>query len=217
MLVVESLTHAFGRTRVLTGVFLRVNRSEVVGVVGRNGCGKTTMLRAVAGTLDPDQINVRIADRPVVRAFRSGLVCLLPQEPWLPRRMRVNRIVALALPDAADRAAVLDDPRIGPLAGRRAADLSGGERRYLEVMLAASFPAEFCLLDEPFTEIEPIYRPRLIETIRRLATATGRGFIVTDHAYRDVLDAADRLMVMVDGELHAAQGGDDLRRLGYTP
>lgn len=217
MLVVESLSHAFGNTRVLTGVFLRIEPGEVVGVVGRNGCGKTTMLRALTGTLTPDEMELRIGNERVVRAFRSGLVSLLPQEPWLPRRMRVDRIVSLALPEPQERAAVLADPRLAPLARRRAADLSGGERRYLEVVLSARFPAAFCLLDEPFTEIEPLYRPRLIELFRAIAAASGRGFIVTDHAYRDVLESADRVLVMADGELRPAEGENDLRRLGYTP
>ncbi|MFW6294041.1 MAG: ABC transporter ATP-binding protein, partial [Spirochaetota bacterium] len=108
-------------------------------------------------------------------------------------------------------------PRVAALLRRRLSGLSGGERRFLEVLLAISFPSRFALLDEPFTEIEPIHRGPLGALIRSVAREHDRGVVVTDHAYRDVLAIADRVLVMTDGVLRQAGGEDDLRRWGYTP
>ncbi|MFW5716984.1 MAG: ATP-binding cassette domain-containing protein [Spirochaetota bacterium] len=217
MLVVDSLTHAFGENHVLRGVYLRVEPGEVVGVVGLNGCGKTTMLRAILGTLRVDQMHMTIADELVDRAYRRGVVSYLPQDPYLPRRMRVGRVLSLALPSPRSRYRVRDDARVAPNLGKRVSALSGGEQRYLEVLLAACFPSRFALLDEPFTEIEPIHRDPLRESIRATAREHERGFIITDHAYRDVLATADRVLVLAGGELRRADGEEDLRRWGYTP
>ncbi|MFW5689536.1 MAG: ATP-binding cassette domain-containing protein [Spirochaetota bacterium] len=217
MLIVDSLSHAFGDHRVLNGIYLAVEPGEVVGVVGLNGCGKTTMLRAIVGTLRPEHVHVSLDGELVERAYRTGTVAYLPQDPYLPRRLRVRRAVSLSLPEASTRAAVAYHPRLAPFMGHRVADLSGGEQRFLEVMLAGSFPAAVALLDEPFTEIEPVHREPLRSFIRETAREHERGFVVTDHAYRDVLEIADRVVVMVDGVLREAAGEADLRRWGYTP
>ncbi|MFW6292318.1 MAG: ATP-binding cassette domain-containing protein [Spirochaetota bacterium] len=217
MLEVDSLTHSFGSHRVLSGVYLDVRPGEIVGVVGRNGCGKTTMLRAMLGTLQPDHVHLEIDGQAVHHAYRSGAVAYLPQEPYLPRRMRVRRAVSLALPTPGVRERVAGHPRVEPLLGRRVAALSGGEQRLLEVLLAAVFPSAYSLLDEPFTEIEPLHRGPLCDELRTIAREHERGLVITDHAYRDVLAAADRVVVLADGVIRQADGEEDLRRWGYTP
>ena len=217
MLEVDSLSHAYGHDRVLNGVYLTVGPGEVLGVVGRNGCGKTTMLRALLGTLRPQHMHLRINGHVFSRAYRRGAVAYLPQDPYLPRRLRVRRAVTLALPDEQSREHVRTNPRARPLLDRRIGDLSGGEQRFLEVLIASWFPSAFALLDEPFTEIEPLHREPLGELVRQIAQSEQRGFIITDHAYRDVLAAADRVVVLADGVIRPADGEDDLRRWGYTP
>lgn len=216
MLTVDSLSHSYGGIQVLGGVYLSVSPGEVLGVVGRNGCGKTTMLRAMLGELRADHLHLTINGRLIRRAYRHGELAYLPQDPYLPRRLRVGAAVRLILPnDECNR--VLLHPRVEPLLERRVGSLSGGEERLLEVLLASWFPSAYALLDEPFTEIEPVHRAPLGELIRDTATRDGRGFIITDHAYRDVLSVADRVVVLTNGVIRPADGEEDLRRWGYTP
>jgi ABC-type multidrug transport system ATPase subunit len=217
ILQADSLVHSYGPTRVLTGVYLRLSAGEVLGVVGRNGSGKTTMLRALLGTLHPDAMHLELEGDPVSRAYAHGLISLLPQEPYLPRRLRVARAISLALPDEASREAVRSHPRVSPHLRKKVSALSGGEQRILEVLIALEFPAAVVFLDEPFTEIEPIHRESVRTMIRKASHDHGRGIIVTDHAYRDVLATADRVQVLADGVLRDADGEEDLRRWGYTP
>ena len=84
-------------------------------------------------------------------------------------------------------------------------------------LLAAGFPSAYSLLDEPFTEIEPLHRGPLCDELRTIAHEDERGLVITDHAYRDVLAAADRVVVLADGVIRPADGEEDLRRWGYTP
>lgn len=217
ILELDSLVHSFGSHRVLTGVYLGIAPGEVVGVVGRNGSGKTTMLKAIYGTLTPESMHLRIKDTPRAQPYRDGSVAMLPQEPYLPRRMGVRRAVSLALPERASRTIVLHHPRIASLTGRKVGALSGGELRFLEVLVALHSPADVVLLDEPFTEIEPVHREPVRQAIRAAAANKGRAVLLTDHAYRDVLAASDRVLVLSAGVLQEVQGEEDLQRTGYTP
>ena len=217
MLVVDSLSHSYGREPVLNGVYLTVRPGEVVGVVGRNGCGKTTMLHALLGAIRPDQMHMTVDGEVVRRAYRTGALACLPQDPYLPRRIRVDAAITLALPDSERRTRVREHPRIQPLLNRRIRNLSPGEHRFLEVLLACWFPSAYALLDEPFTEIEPMHRDSVGGLVRETARSERRGFIITDHAYRDVLAAVDRVVVLADGVIRPAEGAPDLRRWGYTP
>lgn len=216
-LEVDSLAHSFGRNRVLAGVYLRCDAGEIVGVLGPNGCGKTTMLRALFGVLEADSIHLSIGGQTLDHAFRTERLGYLAQEPFLPRRLKVEDAVRGLIPERGRAARVLDHPRIASLIGRRVGSLSGGEQRYLEVMTIASLTAPFVFLDEPFTEIEPIHREPLKDIIRHAARNEGKGVLITDHAYRDILDTADRIVVFAGGVLRPAEGEADLQRWGYTP
>lgn len=220
-LEVDSLSHAFGTNRVLNGIFLRCVPGEIIGIVGRNGCGKTTMLRSIFGELDADAMHLRIDGQVVTNAFRTGEIGYLFQEPFLPRRLSVRKAVrGLLSGERAD--AVLRNERIRPHLRRRVGSLSGGEQRFLEVLLIVSLPVRYIFLDEPFTEIEPVHREPLKQIIRAASHGAPphdarKGVLITDHAYHDILDTADRVRVLADGVLREASGEADLKRWGYTP
>ncbi|MFW6212898.1 MAG: ATP-binding cassette domain-containing protein [Spirochaetota bacterium] len=221
MLRVDSLAHRYGSARVLSGVFLHCAPGEIVGVLGRNGCGKTTMLRAIFGSLAADQIHVTIDNRSVGGALRAASISYLSQEPYLPRTLTVRRALELSIPGFDTETAAQSFPLLAPLldsgqTARRVRDLSGGEQRAVELFVALSLPVRYTLLDEPFTEVEPAGRVPIAEVVTRTARETGRGIVVTDHAYRDVLAIADRLYVMAQGELYEVASEAELARYGYT-
>jgi len=93
--------------------------------------------------------------------------------------------------------------------------LSGGERRYLEVLLILAREQEFAILDEPFSEFEPLYREKVIDLIKRMRNV--KGILITDQDYRSVVKVSSSRLLLVDGCLRPFDSDEDLIRFSYLP
>lgn len=215
VLAIDSASHAFRGRRVLKAAWLACRSGEIVGLLGRNGCGKSTLLQILFGTLRADFSAEFVNGQPVKSLFRiSGLAAYLPQASFLPRRMRVARAILLfAGPQVL--AGLSADSRIHELLHSRVIQLSGGERRYLELKLILALERTFVLLDEPFSELEPIYKQYVREAIGAAAEA-GAGVVVTDHDYQQILQVSSRVVLMHGGETRPVAELRELERL-YLP
>lgn len=214
-LAIDSASHAFRGRRVLKAAWLACRSGEIVGLLGRNGCGKSTLLQILFGTLRADFSAEFVNGRPVKSLFRlPGLAAYLPQASFLPRRMRVARAVRLfAGPQAL--AKLTAEPRIRELLASRVYQLSGGERRFLELALMLTLERPFVLLDEPFSELEPLYKQHARELIAA-AAAAGSGVILTDHDYQQILQVSQRVVLMHGGETRPVHDRSELEKL-YLP
>jgi lipopolysaccharide export system ATP-binding protein len=214
-LVADSITCRLGPRFALSDIYLCVETSEVVGLVGRNGCGKTTLLRALFGLADATSGVVRLDDRYVAPRERWRHMAYLPQQSFLPRDQDVRRAGRLVLGPRGD--AVLEsDPRLRNLLRRRIGTLSAGERRYLEFHLVLGLGRSFTLLDEPFSPIEPLYVELMSRAIR--ARSRDSAIVLTDHNHWSVRDVCTRLLSLDNGELRKMGFGDsDLQSAGYLP
>ena len=207
---VEGLERSFRGRPVLRGVDLRVSAGQVVGLLGPNGAGKTTTFRIVAGLDRPDAGRVLLDGRDLSglalhERARLGLG-YLPQEPSVFRDLSVVDNLALVLEVSgrrrpASRAlAILEDFGLDHLAGQRAATLSGGERRRLEIARALCTEPRVLVCDEPLTGVDPKAAAGLGALLRSLA-ARGVGVLLTDHNVREALRACDRAALLVDGRV----------------
>lgn len=198
---------------ILKGVYLEVKAGEVVGILGRNGCGKSTLFGCLThfkrvegqfflnGTwLDPRR--------------RSAHIGWLPQASFLPASEPVGRLVRHVLKDKAARELVLQDKRLSGLLKAPCRALSGGEARWLEFLLVDGLNRPLTILDEPFSELEPLYQEAMIAHIQ--AKQDGRAWLVSDHNYRAVGRVATRVLLLSQRELKPVNGEADLIRLGYT-
>ena len=213
LLEIDSVQKSFGQNRVLTDVYLRCETGDIVGLLGRNGSGKSTFLKILFGTLSADQKFIRIDGRIFHRPYQTaGEICYLPQDPFLPQDMQLETVVKLYLP-AKQAALFFDDPLLRNLNVSRVSRLSGGEQRYAEIKLLLNSNAKFILLDEPFNGIAPILVESLKDMIRR--HAQHKGIILTDHDYRNVIDVANRHYLFADGGLKPIRDKEDLVIRGY--
>lgn len=211
---VEDLWKQFGSRWVVQGVSFTVRGGEIVGLLGPNGAGKTTSFYMVVGLLAADRGAIyldgeAITEWPMYRRARRGLV-YLPQEPSIFRRMRVQENIEAVLEmrglpaDERRRRVeqILTELGLTHLARAWAYNLSGGERRRVEIARALALEPRFLLLDEPFTGIDPI-AVREIQQVLQQLKARGIGVLITDHNVRDTLRITDRTYIISQGRILA--------------
>ncbi|MBC7361839.1 MAG: LPS export ABC transporter ATP-binding protein [Candidatus Aminicenantes bacterium] len=210
------LNKKYGQRQVVENVSLEVKEGEVVGLLGPNGAGKTTAFSIIIGLVDADsgQVllnNEDLTNYPVFIRARKGLG-FLSQESSIFRGLTVEENLLLVFQTISDVNSfeagrekaqnILREFRLQELSGKRASQLSGGERRKLEIARAMVRQPQFLLLDEPFSELDPKAVGDLQEIIRRLKEK-GLGILLTDHRVREALKIVDKIYIMNNGKIIA--------------
>ena len=214
-LEVDSIRKSFGDKQVLTDIALACHPGDIIGLLGRNGTGKTTLLKIIFGTLFTDYKFIRINDEVLTQSFKSkNKIAYLPQDNFLPKSITVNKVVEI-YSDEIDQKRFLEDEVLSKVTGTKIGNLSGGESRYLEVKLVLNLNSNFVLLDEPFNGISPLH----IELVKNMIRDKSfkKGIILTDHDYRNVLDVANKYYLLFDGGLKPVKTKQDLIDWGYVP
>lgn len=209
-LEIDSVIKSFGQRTLLTDIYLQCQQGEIVGLLGRNGTGKSSLLKILFGTLEAEQKFIRINGHQVQHAYKTGLVHYLPQDPFLPKNLTIKQVVEYYLsPQQCE--IFLEDEFFIP--SEKIKNLSGGSRHYLEVKLLIYSNADYVLLDEPFQEISPIAVEKLKNEI--VTQSGNKGIIVCDHQYRHVLEIAHRCYLLSDGVLRPIKEYEEFIRWGY--
>ena len=231
ILEAEGLVKSFGRRRVVDGVNLHVGPGEIVGLLGPNGAGKTTCFRMICGMLEPDAGTVflsgfDVTSWPMYRRSREGGMGYLAQESSVFRKLSVeqNLLSMLELLGVRGRARrqrcqeLLRQFNIEHLGKSKAARLSGGERRRLEIARCLISEPEIIMLDEPFAGIDPV-TVQSIQSIICDLQEQGISILITDHAAREILQIVDRCYVIAsgkvlcDGTAEQVKNHEEVRRL----
>jgi len=212
LLVTENLAKEYRGRRVVNDVSVNVGAGEIVGLLGPNGAGKTTTFNMVVGVVKPDGGLVTFASRritnlPMHKRARLG-IGYLTQEPSVFRKLTVEENILAILETCrlsrAERAVrlkyLLEELDLTPIAKSKAYQLSGGEKRRLEITRALVTSPKLLLLDEPFSGIDPIAVYEVQKIIRRLKER-GLGILVTDHNVRETLKLIDRGYIIHKGQV----------------
>lgn len=212
VLSAEGLVKAYRGRRVVNDVALNVAQGEIVGLLGPNGAGKTTTFYMLVGLIEPQSGRIKldgqdITSMPMYQRARHG-IGYLSQEPSIFRKLTVEQnILAIleTLPlSATERKerleTLLDELSIKHLRSSRAFQLSGGERRRLEITRALVTQPKFMMLDEPFAGVDPI-AVHDIQTIVAGLRHRGIGVLISDHNVEQTLDIVDRAYIMFDGQV----------------
>lgn len=212
LLEAKNLIKSYGTRRVVNSVALEVNEAEVVGLLGPNGAGKTTTFYMVVGLVKPDSGEIEfkgknIAKAPVYKRARLGMG-YLSQEPSVFGQLTVEQnIMAIIENTNISRSQrknkfeeLVSEFGIEHLARSKAYQLSGGERRRLEIARALVVEPSLILLDEPFSGVDPIAVFEIQEIVKKLK-AKGIGILLTDHSVRETLEITDRAYIMAEGNI----------------
>jgi branched-chain amino acid transport system ATP-binding protein len=222
LLEVSAIRARYGAIEALKGVSLTIDEGEVVTLIGSNGAGKSTTLRAVAGltpafagriTFDGEDITGVPADEIVTRG-----IALSPEGRRCFSRMTVRENLDLGAYRRRDTAAIASDmervfelfPRLNERADQKAGTMSGGEQQMLAIGRALMAKPRLLLLDEPSLGIAPVLVDRIYETIGEIHRSGVAILLVEQNAHR-ALDAADRGYVLETGRVALTDGTASLR------
>jgi lipopolysaccharide export system ATP-binding protein len=208
----EGLIKKYNNERVVNEVDLNVERGQIVGLLGPNGAGKTTTFYMILGLINPDGGEIffdehNISNLPVYKRARLG-IGYLPQEASIFRKLTVGENIKAILEnrdlDKKEMEIIirelLEEFHIENLRDRKGFQLSGGERRRVEIARALAADPAFILLDEPFAGVDPIAVNDIQDIIRYLKKR-GLGVLITDHSVRETLSITDRAYIMHEGKI----------------
>jgi len=214
-LTASGLLKVYKSRPVVNDVSVQLDQGEIVGLLGPNGAGKTTTFYMITGLIRPDGGQIGLDGRditaePMYRRARMG-IGYLAQEPSVFRKLSVEdnvRAILETLPlGDAERGErlerLLDELAIKHLRRQKGFQLSGGERRRLEITRALVTEPKFMLLDEPFAGVDPI-AVHDIQTIVAGLRHRGIGVLITDHNVEQTLDIVDRAYIMFEGKVQVA-------------
>ena len=211
-LVAENIFVRIGMRDILNGVTIRADRGKITGLLGRNGCGKSTMLKAMFGTMRAYERSVFLDGQYVRKLYTINKgVNYLPQHAFLPPGFKISRILQdfeVGVPDI-----ISDFPELEADIDKRVGELSGGLDRLWSALILVYADTKFTLLDEPFTHIMPLHIERLKQVL--LKQKLKKGIIITDHMYRHLLDVSDTIYLMKEGKTIYIKEREDIVLHGY--
>jgi lipopolysaccharide export system ATP-binding protein len=211
MLEIKNIKKSFKNKVVLKDISMSVNKGEIVGLLGPNGAGKTTTFEIITGFLKSDSGKILIdgkdiTDFPTWKRAREG-ISYLPQEISIFKKLTVKENFEIVLEDFYDKnemGKIIEDLlkkfELYNLRDKIAGNLSGGEKRRLEIARSLSFSPKFFLLDEPFSGIDPKTVIEIQDIILKLKNEN-IGILLTDHNVREALRITDRAYLIYDGEI----------------
>ena len=221
VLSLRNLGKVYGGRKVVDSVSLELSNQHVVGLLGPNGAGKTTTFYMTVGMVKPDVGKVLLneedmTDYPMHLRARKG-VGYLPQEPSIFRKLTVKQNIMAILATLAmtkveqqERAdLLLEELGIKHLAGQKAAILSGGEKRRLEISRSLATNPKFMLLDEPFAGVDPLAVIDIKKIIGHLKKR-GIGVLISAHNVRDTLQSCDTAYILNEGKVVVAGTPEDI-------
>ncbi len=221
ILSTDSVAKIYNRRRVVDRVSITVNSGEVVGLLGPNGAGKTTTFYMIVGMIRPNGGRIFLGDadityKPMYKRARMG-IGYLPQEPSIFRGLSVeDNLMAIVETMPYDRGQkretvdrLLDELDIKNIRKSMGYQLSGGERRRVEITRSLVTRPKFMLMDEPFAGIDPIAVADLQSIVLKLKE-NGLGVLITDHNVRDTLSITDRAYIMYEGSIKRSGTSDEL-------
>ena len=222
----HGITKAFDDNQVVKGFDLDVGEGELVSLLGASGCGKTTMLRLLAGLETPDTGTIRVGDRVVCdtrsgawippEARRIGMVfqsyAVWPHMTVLQNVAYPLRVQKIPREQRHQRAVeLLKTVGLDGLEGRRPSQLSGGQQQRVALARGLIMEPEVLLLDEPLSNLDAKLRLRMRADIRRIQQETGFTAVYVTHDQEEAMEISDRLVIMQDGEIVAVDTPDALR------
>ncbi|MFN2645958.1 MAG: urea ABC transporter ATP-binding subunit UrtE [Burkholderiales bacterium] len=214
-MVVNNLNQYYGGSHILRNVSFEVPAGKVTALLGRNGVGKTTLLKTLMGLVPAKSGEVRFEQKAITKAkpyerARAG-IGYVPQGREIFPRLTVDENLRMGAKDVPARIFEMF-PVLRQMLGRRGGDLSGGQQQQLAIGRALAMKPRLLILDEPTEGIQPSIIKDIERAIRILAASGEMAILLVEQYYDFARSLADQYLVMERGEIVARGGGADMER-----
>ena len=232
MLTVENIIVQLGQAPILQGVDLHIKEGEIVGLIGQNGCGKSTFLNALSGYISPSAGNILFEGEDVThfspeKRARMGLARSF-QTPGVFREMTVEENLLIALERAhhypwwwqfskkwkrkasAEVDRLLETVNLQDHKHSYAGVLSGGQLRLLELLRLEICGGKLFLIDEPTAGVAPAMKKTLLSVLKELSKKEGRSLLIVEHDLKFLFELVDRVVVFVEGQVYLEGKPDEV-------
>lgn len=214
ILEVDSIELYFKNKPILNGVYLKGETGKITGLLGRNGSGKSCLLRIIFGDLKPKYKLIRLNNKPILKPlFTTKKVNYLPQYNFITKSLRLKTVFQLFKVNWFDF--LIDFENFSRYNKTKFGNLSGGEKRIIEIYLILKTPGQIILLDEPFNGVVPIHITKINNLINR--EKKHKIIILTDHRYNELIDVCDNLYLVKNGCTKLIDNLKELEVYKYLP
>lgn len=218
MLSIDKLRISYGQSEVVHGVSLDLKPNEIVAVMGRNGMGKTTLMKSLMGIVPSGEGAIKLDGKSIEREesyqrVEDGLA-FVPQGRMIFSTMTVTENIETGL-TVTGKTKVPEDiyelfPVLKEMKSRRGGNLSGGQQQQLAIARALASNPKVLLLDEPTEGIQPSIIKEMARTLRKIRDERGLSIIVSEQVLSFALDIADRVLVIENGEIVHESNREDI-------
>jgi len=211
-LEIDSIQLAFNNRSILSDIYLKCETGKITGLLGRNGQGKSCLMKIIYGTLSAEK-SIRFDAITQQTAFkRPDLLLYLPQFNFIPKNLTLKRIFTDFELDFSNFLVAF--PEFTNHYQSSIANLSGGERRLIEIYVIVKSKSQFAMLDEPFTHLNPLQIAK-VQTLL-LNEKENKGLLITDHMFRYITTISNNLYVLNNGKTYLTKDISDVESLGYA-
>lgn len=215
LLEIQNLNKSFGNRELLKDITFKCETGDIIGLFGRNGTGKSTLLKIIFGVLSADSLKLILNSSSInpKNIISTKTIGYLPQETFLPKNLKVRDVIPFFFENGDDQDKIFYSPKVVSFENNKVGNLSMGQLRYLELLIVGNLNHPFLMLDEPFSMIEPLYKDVIKDLIIKFKQT--KGIILTDHYYEDVLQVTNRNILIKNTTQIVINNVDDLRKNEY--
>lgn len=221
MLKIENLSFAYGEVRALRDVALEIPDGQITCVTGRNGVGKTTLMKNIVGLLQPAAGSITLDDRDLVeipahRRIHAGLA-FVPQGRMIFPKLSVEENLRVGLAARADRLRRIPDqvfdlfPVLKDMRSRMGGDLSGGQQQQLSIGRALVTDPSLLILDEPTEGIQPNIVQQIGQVLQQLVTDRGMTIVIVEQYLDFIREFSQQFYIMNRGRIVASGETENLK------
>jgi ABC-type lipopolysaccharide export system ATPase subunit len=212
ILEIDSVNLQFNDRKIISSAYLRLEKGVITALLGRNGSGKSCLMKIIFGTLTPENCSIRYNGKYIKTPFlERNLIKYLPQFNFFPNDLNIEK--AFYLFDV-EIEKLSEDLKFFAVKHLKFGSFSGGERRIIETLFILRMKSLFLLLDEPFSQISPLEIEYISKVI--VEEKCNKGILISDHRYKDVIKISNEIYGISDGIIkNITNDKFGLEKIGY--